>query len=165
MRALQATFYKHHVDGAPMPANQHPLHYPHGTLFMAPGPAGQTAPLPNDPDLHELMLTEVENYISIHESYNFDYDPEPDSMFGQALQWEKEQMDIQNERLASKGLYRDAKGKMCGPALRAGSRGSGTHVARTWLYACGGHPGPGVRSNAERGQRTPVLVRACGSAY
>lgn len=56
----QANFYKTTDDadapGAPM---QHPLIYPHGTLFMAPGPAGQTAAVPADPDLRELMVNEV----------------------------------------------------------------------------------------------------------
>ena len=116
---VQALFYKHHVDGAPMPSNQHPLHYPHGTLFMAPGPAGQTAAVPNDPDLHELMATEVENYVSIHEMYNFDYDPEPDSLLGQALAYDAEQKNLRAVQLAAQGLEVNERGETCAPASAA----------------------------------------------
>ena len=36
------------ANGAPVELMQDPLHYPHGTKFMAPGPLGQCHPLPDD---------------------------------------------------------------------------------------------------------------------
>ena len=53
---VQAQFMKSHSLGAPVRSMQHPLHYPHGTLFMAPGPAGNTAAVPDDPNLRQHML-------------------------------------------------------------------------------------------------------------
>lgn len=35
-------------QGAPVELMQDPLHYPHGTKFMAPGPLGQVHPVPDD---------------------------------------------------------------------------------------------------------------------
>jgi hypothetical protein len=34
--------------GQPLDLMQDPLHYPHGTKWMAPGPLGQVHPLPDD---------------------------------------------------------------------------------------------------------------------
>ena len=36
------------ANGTPVDLMQDPLHYPHGTKFMAPGPLGQCHPIPND---------------------------------------------------------------------------------------------------------------------
>jgi hypothetical protein len=35
--------YAQDAQGSPLPLMQDPLHYPHGTKFMAPGEAGQPA--------------------------------------------------------------------------------------------------------------------------
>jgi hypothetical protein len=112
---MQATFYKSHMDGFPMQANQHPLHYPHGTLFMAPGPIGQTGSVPKDPGLQQLMEAEFENYVSIHERYNFDYDPDPESIMGKALAWweAKEQDQQKEEKLADQ--IADDRHRPCAP--------------------------------------------------
>lgn len=46
----------------------------------------------------DLMETEFQNYVSIHEQYNFDYDPEPDSLMGKALAWwEAKELDREQE--------------------------------------------------------------------
>ncbi len=41
--------------GAPVELMQDPLHYPHGTKFMAPGPLGQCHPIPDDPSIKVEM--------------------------------------------------------------------------------------------------------------
>ena len=40
--------YAQDANGTPIDLMQDPLHYPHGTKFMAPGPLGQCHPIPND---------------------------------------------------------------------------------------------------------------------
>ena len=43
---------------SPLPSSsraQDPLHYPHGTKFMAPGPMGQCHPIPDDEAIREDM--------------------------------------------------------------------------------------------------------------
>lgn len=65
--------------GLPAPLMQDPIHYPHGTKFMAPGPMGQCFPLPEDDHVKETMQTHAENYEKIFNSYNFDVVPTPGS--------------------------------------------------------------------------------------
>lgn len=46
---LQVTLrYAQDGRGQPIDLMQEPLHYPHGTKWMAPGPLGQVHPLPED---------------------------------------------------------------------------------------------------------------------
>lgn len=52
---------------------QDPLHYPHGTKFMAPGPMGQCFPVPDDDAIKQQMMTTAENAEKIYRMYNFDY--------------------------------------------------------------------------------------------
>lgn len=52
---------------------QDPLHYPHGTKFMAPGPMGQCFPVPDDGEVKRQMMTTAENQEKIYRMYNFDY--------------------------------------------------------------------------------------------
>lgn len=52
---------------------QDPIHYPHGTKFMAPGPMGQCFPIPDDDDIKRQMITTAENQHKIFRMYNFDY--------------------------------------------------------------------------------------------
>lgn len=52
---------------------QDPLHYPHGTKFMAPGPMGQCFPVPDDDSIKQQMMTTAENAEKIYRMYNFDY--------------------------------------------------------------------------------------------
>lgn len=52
---------------------QDPVHYPHGTKFMAPGPMGQCFPVPDDEGIKHQMITTAENQQKIYRMYNFDY--------------------------------------------------------------------------------------------
>ncbi len=52
---------------------QDPIHYPHGTKFMAPGPMGQCFPIPDDEDIKHQMVLTAENQRKIYRMYNFDY--------------------------------------------------------------------------------------------
>ena len=96
---LQATLQKMLLpdSSAPAPVMQHPLHYPHGTLFMAPGPAGQTVGIPDSPSLKKLMLREYHNYMMIHERYNFDFVPASNSFGARALKWGAKQALIKKK--------------------------------------------------------------------
>jgi hypothetical protein len=47
---------------------------------MAPGPAGQVHPLPDDKALRLEMLRVATNYQRLYDMYNFDFDPEPGSV-------------------------------------------------------------------------------------
>jgi hypothetical protein len=61
----------------PPPGAQDPLHYPHGTKFMAPGPLGQCHPLPDDPALRMEMAKVAQQYAKVYEMYNLEWDPAP----------------------------------------------------------------------------------------
>ena len=52
---------------------QDPIHYPHGTKFLAPGPMGQCFAVPDDKKLKALMVKTAENQMKIFNMYNFDY--------------------------------------------------------------------------------------------
>ncbi|KAK9803569.1 hypothetical protein WJX72_000735 [[Myrmecia] bisecta] len=58
--------------GLPAPLMQDPIHYPHGTKFLAPGPMGQVHPIPEDDNLKAEMLKHARNYERIYNMYNFD---------------------------------------------------------------------------------------------
>jgi hypothetical protein len=58
---------------------QDPLHYPHGTKWMAPGPLGQCHPLPDDANIRLELARAAHNHRVVYERYNFDWDPEPGS--------------------------------------------------------------------------------------
>jgi hypothetical protein len=50
---------------------QDPLHYPHGTKWMAPGPLGQVHPLPDDENIKLEMMRVARNHKHIYDMYNF----------------------------------------------------------------------------------------------
>ena len=52
---------------------QDPIHYPHGTKFMAPGPMGQCYPLPDNDEVKQVMLRTADNHRKIFNMWNFDY--------------------------------------------------------------------------------------------
>lgn len=68
------------LQGAPVEVMQDPLHYPHGTKWMAPGPLGQCHPLPDDENIKLEMMRVAKNHKHIYDMYNFDWDPEPGSV-------------------------------------------------------------------------------------
>ena len=41
--------FKQDKQGVPVPLQQDPIHYPFGTGFLMPGPAGQCLPIPGAP--------------------------------------------------------------------------------------------------------------------
>ena len=110
---VQANFYKCHQHGAPLKAMQHPLHYPHGTLFMAPGPAGQTAAIPNDKGLKRLMLREFHNYNVVFSSYNFDFKPASDSLMAKAMRWWDKQQALRKREEALEAKIADQQMRRC----------------------------------------------------
>ncbi|KAK9850798.1 hypothetical protein WJX84_009215 [Apatococcus fuscideae] len=67
------------AQGNPAPVMQDPMHYPHGTGFLAPGPMGQCHPLPENEELKDEMRKHARNHARIFNMYNFDYDPAPKS--------------------------------------------------------------------------------------
>lgn len=59
------------MQGAPIEVMQDPLHYPHGTKWMAPGPLGQVHPLPDDENIKLEMMRVARNHKHIYDMYNF----------------------------------------------------------------------------------------------
>jgi len=92
--------YAQDAQGAPLPLMNDPLHYPHGTKFMAPGPLGQCHPVPDDKALRAEMLQVAHNYAHIHSLYNFDWDPEPGSVQYKIDQRIKRAQDLRLQSLA-----------------------------------------------------------------
>ncbi len=89
--------------GAPVELMQDPLHYPHGTKFMAPGPLGQCHPIPDDPSIKVEMARVAKNYQHVHDQYNFDWDPQPGS-----VQWKIDQRIKRAQELQLRRLQRMA---------------------------------------------------------
>ncbi|KAK9805746.1 hypothetical protein WJX73_005145 [Symbiochloris irregularis] len=73
------------ATGIPIPVMQDPLHYPHGTRFLAPGPLGQCHPLPDDEHLKEQMRLHARNTLKIHNAYNIPYKVQPGSDLDKAI--------------------------------------------------------------------------------
>lgn len=79
-------------NGMPAPVMQDPLHFPHGTGFLAPGPMGQCHPIPDEAGLKEAMLRAAENHKRILDQYNLPYDVEPGSDMDKAQKmWKRKQ--------------------------------------------------------------------------
>jgi hypothetical protein len=96
------------ANGLPAPVMQDPLHYPHGTAFLAPGPLGQCHPVPEDPKLRDSMARSAANHRRIHESYNLPYEAEPGSDMDKAQKmWRKKQ--VRKQKALEKKLQREAQ--------------------------------------------------------
>uniref|UniRef100_A0A7S1XBJ9 Uncharacterized protein n=1 Tax=Tetraselmis chuii TaxID=63592 RepID=A0A7S1XBJ9_9CHLO len=80
----------HDARGIPINMMLDPLHYPHGTGFLAPGPMGQTHPLPDDPTLKAAMEKTHRNFMRIWNSYNFEREATPGSDLDKAEKLGKE---------------------------------------------------------------------------
>lgn len=89
------------AQGTPVELMQDPLHYPFGTKFMAPGPAGQVHPVPDDPAIRLQMIKVAENLEHVYNMYNFDWDPQPGS-----VQWRIDQRIQKAEELRLRQLGR-----------------------------------------------------------
>ena len=66
-------------SGLPAPLMQDPLHYSHGTKFLAPGPLGQCFALPDDEGLLETMAAAAEAKGDTWDDFNLEYDITPGS--------------------------------------------------------------------------------------
>eukprot|EP00878_Enallax_costatus_P040983 GHUV01047410.1.p1 GENE.GHUV01047410.1~~GHUV01047410.1.p1 ORF type:complete len:403 (+),score=127.19 GHUV01047410.1:585-1793(+) len=54
------------ANGAPVELMQDPLHYPHDTKWMAPGPLGQCHPLPDDKNIRLEMARVAKNHKHVY---------------------------------------------------------------------------------------------------
>ena len=79
-----ATMAAHDASGLPAPVMQDPLHYPHGTKFLAPGPLGQCFALPESRPLKAAMAAAAEAHAATWADYNLDYDIAPGSALDEA---------------------------------------------------------------------------------
>ena len=131
------------ANGMPAPVQQDPLHYPHGTAFLAPGPLGQCHPVPGEPGLRAAMAAAADNHQRIHDAYNLPYDPEPGSDMDKAQKlWRRRQ--ARRQRVLDKKLQREAQKirRMEGAAAAAaaGAPGAGAKP-----------PPPGAEPPADEG--------------
>jgi hypothetical protein len=133
------------ANGMPAPVQQDPLHYPHGTAFLAPGPLGQCHPVPGEPGLRAAMAAAADNHQRIHDAYNLPYDPEPGSDMDKAQKlWRRRQ--ARRQRVLDKKLQREAQkirrmeGAAAAAAAAAGAAGAGAKP-----------PPPGAEPPADEG--------------
>ena len=96
------------ANGLPAPVMQDPMHYPHGTSFLAPGPIGQCHAVPDDPTLRDSMARAAANHQRIYDSYNLPYDVAPGSDLDKAQKmWNRKQ--TKKQRALEKKLQREAQ--------------------------------------------------------
>merc|ERR1711998_753875 len=76
-----AQIFYQDAKGIPVKTMQDPLHYPFGTMFLAPGPVAQVIPIPDDNALKNEMRRAQNLWRSVYDNYNFDPDPDPDESF------------------------------------------------------------------------------------
>jgi hypothetical protein len=94
------------ANGLPAPVMQDPLHYPHGTAFLAPGPLGQCHPVPEDSKIRDAMTRAAANHQRIYDSYNIPYETVPGSDLDKAQKlWKKKQ--TKKQRALEKKLQRE----------------------------------------------------------
>lgn len=91
------------AQGRPVELMQDPLHYPHGTKWMAPGPLGQCHPLPDDKSIRVEMARVAKNYAHVHRMYNFDWDPVPGTAEWVVEQRIRRTQELQLSRLERMG--------------------------------------------------------------
>ena len=72
------------ASGLPAPVMQDPLHYPHGTKFLAPGPLGQCFAIPDSPALRAAMAASAEAAAATWEDFNLEYEIMPGSALDEA---------------------------------------------------------------------------------
>ena len=112
------------ANGLPAPVMQDPLHYPHGTGFLAPGPMGQCHPIPDDQKVKEAMLRAAAAHQKIYDSYNLPYEVEPGSDLDKAQKlWRRK--EARKQRQLEKKLQREQQRirRMEGSAGAAAGKG------------------------------------------
>ena len=101
---------------------QDPLHYGHGTKWMAPGPLGQVHPLPADVNVRAEMARVAHNHAAVYKAYNFDWDPEPGSVDAVINARIRRGAELQGRR-----LLRMAGGLDAAEAAEGGGGGGGAN--------------------------------------
>ncbi|KAK9834016.1 hypothetical protein WJX81_002998 [Elliptochloris bilobata] len=92
--------------GVPVTPFQDPLHYPHGTKYLAPGPMGQCHPIPDDPLLRAELAKHTRNHLRIWNMFNFTKKILPGSDMAKAIQrWRR----IMKKRLERKKRIEEAE--------------------------------------------------------
>jgi len=125
------------ANEVPVQAQQDPLHYPHGTGYLMPGPAGNAHAVPENPTLRKQLETAAANHFNIFRMFNVEYDPAPGSFTDKALKlWSKEEKKIEEQKRKqaelekarirqaekAKGLESSAGKKMASGAAKKGGR-------------------------------------------
>jgi len=97
----EVTFGQNFRDsrGVPITTFQDPLHYPHGTGYLAPGPAGQTFSIPDSPSLKKGMAKAARNHIRIYNQYNVPREAQPGTDM-----YEAELLGAKEDALAEKAM-------------------------------------------------------------
>lgn len=96
------------AQGFPAPLMQDPIHYPHGSAFLAPGPLGLCHPIPNNPRLKKAMTKAAVIQKEIHDMYNLPEEPEPGSVMDKAMKlWKRKQ--VKKQKALEKKLQREAQ--------------------------------------------------------
>ncbi|BDA41949.1 probable phosphatidylinositol 4-phosphate 5-kinase 8 at N-terminal half [Coccomyxa sp. Obi] len=122
------------AKGIPISTFQDPLHYPHNTKFLAPGPLGQCHPIPDSAEVREQMLKHARNYERIYRSYNLPYQSAPGSDMAKAIDafkaqlaaWQKKLKRIQElEQRRLRRLERRSGVKPDAPKEEEAGRGRG----------------------------------------
>ncbi|GMH35111.1 hypothetical protein BSKO_02979 [Bryopsis sp. KO-2023] len=90
-----STFTAQDASGKPVEPLQDPLLYPHGTKYLAPGPAGQCFPVPEDERLKGQLVAHAKNHKRIWDMYNLEYDAAPGSDLWKAERWWKKEQEKQ----------------------------------------------------------------------
>eukprot|EP00955_Chlamydomonas_euryale_P105777 365661-Chlamydomonas_euryale.AAC.62 len=170
--------YSQDGQGVPVELMQDPLHYPHGTRFMAPGPAGQVHPLPDDRGLRTEMLRVAHNHQRVYDMYNFDFDPEPGTVQYAIDQRIKRAHELRMSQLARVEEDVDAALKATSgaggatnavatlaeaPASSSGSSGGAAQTRRP-LLALGAGPAPFASMSYSMSAASRVLMDALTSA-
>lgn len=98
--------YTQDAHGFPAPVMQDPIHYPHGSAFLAPGPLGLCHPLPDDPHLKKAMTAAAFQHKQIYDSYNLPEEAEPGSVMEKAMKfWKRKQ--ARKQKALEKKLQRE----------------------------------------------------------
>jgi len=120
--------YANDARGAPVETMQDPLHYPHGTKFLAPGPLGQCHPLPEDPSAREQLRRAAHNHALVYDQYNLDWDPEPGGaqyIVDQRVRRARELHARQGARVEAEVARAEAEAEREAAAAAAGKGGGG----------------------------------------
>lgn len=113
------------AKGFPAPLMQDPVHYPHGSAFLAPGPLGLCHSIPNDSKLKNAMSKAAAVQQHIHDMYNIPENPEPGSILEKAMKlWKRKQ--ARKQKALEKKLQREMQRIRRTEAAVADGEGAGS---------------------------------------